>query len=108
MDTKRGFRLFSGAFAAIVVGSMAWTVAARADDARLKSSSPALVYPHQGPGVGSVKTPPFYDAAYLAYLHGRHETLKDLYFHRSRSSAVRQPDQRQGPGPWSSKAPGVH
>lgn len=92
MDTQRSSRLLRGAFAvAIVMGVMTATGTARANGPH-EADTPA-VSPHQGPGAGSVKTPPFYDAAYQAYVNRRHD-------------ARQLPPQRQGLG--SVKAPGIH
>jgi len=92
--------------AAIAFGALATTVSANADGSHNETNGTTrLVTPHQGPGVGSVKSPPFYDAAYL---NQQAQRRSDMVFHTAdNQSAYRAQQQRQGPGMWSSKAPGV-
>lgn len=86
--------ILAAAVAAAITGSFAQGQAA-----------PAEVRQYQGPGVGSVKTPPFEDRAYLQYK--AQQKARALYFHTKDSQAAATPSVKQGPGLHSSKAPGI-
>jgi len=107
MYAQRSIRIALAATLA-VSGTMI-TAGARADSAQpATQTKPVIVYPHQGAGVGSVKTPPFQDTAYNDYLRTQNPQKHAAYFHTSSGRPVTWTGQRQGPGPWSPKAPGVH
>ena len=107
MNTQMSFRLFTGIVVAAVAVTAAAVSPARANSVQTDSLGLTVVTPHQGPGVGSVKAPPFYDAAYVGYINARRAAAKDLHFHSTVDSVRTPSQQRQGPGVWSSKAPGV-
>jgi hypothetical protein len=110
MNTKRAPRVRFGVLATAVAafGSLSVAGSARAEQTLAGDQSQAqVVFPHQGPGVGSVKTPPFYDAAYQAYLLQQNQANSKRYFHSMNGQPVSWM-YPVGPGPWSPKAPGDH
>ncbi len=95
--------------ATLTIAVLAAATAAPVTAARAQSQSqpaPAAVRSHQGPGIGSVKTPPFQDNAYLEQKAGQQQRV--LYFHTRDGQSAKKSPQRQGPGSWSVKAPGIH
>jgi len=101
MKVQRSMRCRIGTFAVL----FALTGIAVAGAVQAQS---LVVYAHQGPGVGSVKTPPFCDAAYLAYSSRPSQASADLYFHTANGQPANSMYVMQGPGPWSPKAAGIH
>jgi len=106
MSTQGSLRAHIGALAAaaIAIGALATATTAHADSWQDKVGAAKLVSPHQGPGVGSVKSPPFYDAAYL---NQQAQTHGDMVFHTRDNQPAYRAQQHQGPGLWSPKAPGI-
>ena len=107
MNTNRSMRAHINALAAATAigGVIATASTVYANNSRTMPNDPAIAAPHQGPGIGSTKTPPFYDAAYVNQKQSRGKS----YFHTTDNQAAQQPVQPwQGPGQRSSKAPGIH
>ena len=111
MNTQRAQELRVGVIvtAIVALGSLSFGGAANAEAAQASGQNDAqIVLPHQGPGVGSTKTPPFHDAAYEAYLAQQHTQASAGTYYHTTSGQPASWTTIQGPGPWSSKAPGIH
>lgn len=106
MNTQRVPRARLGLLVTAVVGFGSLSIAGAAK-AELPSTDDQIVLPHQGPGTGSVKTPPFFDAAYYAYLSQPVDSGSGMYFHTISGESISWISP-VGPGPWSPKAPGDH